>query len=103
MSSLKDKLLWYQRHQDEVLDYRHRFLADFELFDLKRWSRATVRAHVKRLNNARRYFQRECKHQAINQSMINNWLLQRPSHWRLTKMMMNQQLNLSLIGTQETT
>ena len=75
MPSLKDKLLWYQRHQDEVLDYQHRFLADFELFVLKRWSRTTRRAHVERLNNARRYFQRECKQRAINQSTINDWLL----------------------------
>jgi len=75
MTSLKDKLLWYQHHQDEVLNYRHRYLADFEMFDLNRWSHATRRACVERLNNARRYHQRECKQRRVNQSTINNWLL----------------------------
>ena len=26
IASLADKLMWYHQHQDEVLDYRHRFL-----------------------------------------------------------------------------
>ena len=45
------------------------------MFDLKRWSRATRRACVERLNNVHRYFQRECKQCAISLSTINDWLL----------------------------
>jgi len=45
-SSLRDRMHWYQRHQSEVLDYRHRFLADFTESDLLKWKRSTLRAQV---------------------------------------------------------
>jgi len=48
---------------------------DFKMFYLNRWSPTIRRACVEHLNNARRYYQRECKQRAVNQSMINDWLL----------------------------
>ena len=55
VASLKDKMYCYQRHQGEVLGYRHRFLAEFALQDLHKWKRMTLRARVERLNNAWKY------------------------------------------------
>jgi len=34
-----------------------------------------IRAHVERLNNARHYYQTECRQRAANESTINDWLL----------------------------
>ena len=34
MLMLESNLLWYKHHQDEVLDYPHRFLADFSQEDV---------------------------------------------------------------------
>ena len=74
MSILESNLLWYKRHQEEVLDYRHRFLADFSAEDVGKWSRATRRAKVELLNNARKYYETECNQRARNQSTIFDWL-----------------------------
>ena len=76
MADLSDRLLWYLRHQDNVLDYRHRFLADFDPQDVRRWSRASRRAKLETLNNAREYFEVECQQKAQNQTTIINWLQQ---------------------------
>ena len=51
IASLKDNMCWYQRHQGEVLDYRHRFLAEFVEQDLHKWKQMTLRTRVERLNN----------------------------------------------------
>ena len=52
MSSLADKLMWDHRHQDEVLDYRHRFLIDYTLSNVKRWTCITTTSKVAMLDNA---------------------------------------------------
>ena len=41
MSSLADKPMWYHQHQDEVLDYCHRFLVDYTLSNVECWIRIT--------------------------------------------------------------
>jgi ribonuclease HI len=74
MAQMETKLSWYQRHQDEVLDYRHRFLANFTSEDVGRWTRATRRAKLELLNNARKYYEVECAQQARNQSTIYDWI-----------------------------
>ena len=74
MSTLSDKLHWYQRHQDEVLDYRHRFLVDYSSEDVGHWTRATRRAKLEMLNNARKFYEVECKQNAQQQTTIYNWM-----------------------------
>jgi len=74
MTSLEDQLYWFQRHQNEVLDYRHQFLTDFTAEEVSRWSRATRRAKINMLKNAQRYYATECKQKAANQSTIFDWL-----------------------------
>ena len=74
MTSLEDQLYWFQRHQNEVLEYRHQFRTDFTSEDVSRWSRATRRAKINMLKNAQRYYATECKQKAANQSTIFDWL-----------------------------
>ena len=61
MKSLEDQLYSFQRHQNEVLNYRHQFLTDFTSGEVSRWSRATRRAKINMLKNAQRYYATECK------------------------------------------
>ena len=74
MSSLAEKLMWYQRHQDEVLDYRHRFLINYTLSDIERWTRITRTSKVTILDNAMRFHKTECEQSAQQQSTIYDWL-----------------------------
>ena len=74
MSSLADKLMWYYRHQDKVLDYCHRFLIDCTLSDIERWTRITRTSKVVILDNAMRFHKIECVQSARHQSMIYNWM-----------------------------
>lgn len=76
LQQLQDKLLWYLRHREEVLDYRHRFLAQYNPEDVSRWSRATRRAKLESLNNASQYYRTECTQRAQGQTTIFNWLNQ---------------------------
>ena len=76
MADLSDRLLWYLRHRDNVLDYRHRFLADFKPDDIRRWSRASRQAKLETLNNARDYYEVKCQQKARNQTTIITWLHQ---------------------------
>ena len=73
LNQLEDKLLWYLRHQDEVLDYRHRFLAQYTPEDVGRWSRATRRARLASLNNARNFYEKQAESHQANQSTIMDW------------------------------
>jgi hypothetical protein len=74
MIQLRDKLHWYQRHQDEVLDYRHRFLVDFSPEDADRWTRATRRAKLSMLDNARTFYKMQLHNRSKNQSTISDWV-----------------------------
>jgi hypothetical protein len=69
-----DQLHWYKRHQDEVLDYRHRYLADFTSEDACRWSRHTRTTKLQHLHHAREYYEIETKQRSINQTTIFDWL-----------------------------
>ena len=69
-----DQLEWYVRHQNEVLDYRHRYLTDFTIEDVCRWSRHTRTTRLQHLHNARKYYEQECKQKSRNQSTIFEWL-----------------------------
>ena len=70
MASPVDELTWYHRHQDEVLDYWHRFLVDYDLDDIDRWTRATRRAKVTMINNAMHFYKVKCQQTAPQQSTI---------------------------------
>ena len=74
MMTLADRLQWYLRHQDEVLDYRHRFLVDYDENKIYRWSiRDMCRQKVTMLDNARHWYTNECNTRAQNQTTITNW------------------------------
>ena len=55
MNDLETRLKWYLRHQETVLNYRHRFLVDFTDDSITHWSRNARRAKLGILNNARDY------------------------------------------------
>ena len=74
MSSLADKLMWYHRHQDEVLDYYHQFLIDYTLSNVERWTRITRTSKVAMLNSAMRFYKVECGQLACRQSTIYDWM-----------------------------
>ena len=74
MSDLDSRLKWCLRHQQEVLDYRHRLLVDYTDDSIKRWSRTIRRAKLDLLNNTRDYYETECLQQAKNQSALFDWL-----------------------------
>ena len=74
MSSLADKLMWYHRHQDKVLDYRHQFLIDYTLSNVERWTRITRTSKVTVLDNAMRFHKIKCGQSARRQSTIYNWM-----------------------------
>ena len=73
MLTLADRLLWYKRHQGEVLDYRHRFLVDYDEDKIHRWSRSVRQQKVTMLDNARHWYANECTTRARNQTTITNW------------------------------
>jgi len=66
--------MWFHRHQDEVLDYRHRFLVDYTLQDVERWTRITRTSKVATLDNAMRFHKVECEQSARHQSTIYDWM-----------------------------
>ena len=74
MSSLAGKLMWYHRHQDEVLNYRHRFLVDYTLSNVKRWTRITRTSTVAMLDNTMGFYKVECGQLACCQSTIYDWM-----------------------------
>lgn len=74
MQSLADKLRWYRMHQNSVLDYRHRFLADASDVIIDRWSRDARRAQLALLADARRYHEVEIAQRLSNQTTISDWL-----------------------------
>ena len=95
LQQLQDKLIWYLRHQDEVLDYRHRFLAQYTTEDVSRWSRATRKAKLESLNNASQYYKTECTQRASGQLTIFTWLNQftRLRNGRMINTSANQDLS----------
>ena len=74
MSLLADKLMWYHRHQDEVLDYRHRFLIDCTLSNVERWNHITRTSKVSILDNTMHFHKIECGQLARRQSTIYDWM-----------------------------
>ena len=73
MSTLQDRLEWYIRHQVEVLDYRHRFLVDYNTEVIQRWSRSTRRQKLTLLDNARKWYTTQCENRERNQTTIHDW------------------------------
>jgi len=57
LTQMAERHLWYQRHQDDVLDYRHIILAAFHADDVGRWSKATRTAKLTMLDNAQCFYE----------------------------------------------
>ena len=74
METLIERIQWYRRHQNSVLDYRHRFLADVSDATIERWTRASRRTHLALLDNARDYYEIERNQRNNNQTTIDDWL-----------------------------
>ena len=66
--------MWYHRHQDELLDYRHRFLIDYSLSNVERWTRITQTSKVAMLDNAMQFYKIQCGQSARHQSTIYDWM-----------------------------
>ena len=74
ISSLADKLMWYHRHQDKVLNYHHQFLIDYTLSDVKRLTRIARTSKVAILDSAMRFHKIKCGQSAHHQSTIYDWM-----------------------------
>ena len=74
MVTLDDRLQWYIRHQHKVLDYRHRFLVDYDVDVIARWSRSIRKQKITMLDNARHWYTTQCNTRAKNQSTIHDWM-----------------------------
>ena len=72
--SAKDKLLWYARHSNEVLDYRHQFLTEGIISNIDQWTYQTCRAKLEMLNNARDYYEVQCNQHQARQRTIYDWI-----------------------------
>ena len=70
MASLVDKLKWYHQHQDEVLDYQHRFLVDYTLSNVERWTCVTRMLKAAMLDNVMQFYKVECSQSAHYQLTI---------------------------------
>ena len=74
MNSLTDKLKWYYRHQDEVLDYRHRFFANCDPTTLHRWHRQRMIKKLNLLETAHNYHNNATSQLADNQTTLSSWI-----------------------------
>lgn len=76
-----ERLEWYNRFQNEVLDYRHRFLIDFDDHEIPLMSRDARRARLTLLDNAKRAYTLECRQRVRGQTVIPNFMAKRiPAH-----------------------
>ena len=63
-----DELIWYVRHQNEVLDYGHHYLTDFTIEDALHWSQhtRTTKLQLQHLHHAHEYYEIEMSQKSIN-------------------------------------
>ena len=76
MSTLVDRLNWYHRQQDKVLDYQHRFSVDYSIKDIEHWTRLTRQVKLTMLNNDRNFYETKSRQKTRNQSTIYDWMRQ---------------------------
>ena len=72
-----ERLEWYNRFQNEVLDYRHRFLIDFDDHEIQLMSRDARSARLTLLDNAKRVYTLECRQKVHGQTVIPNFMVKR--------------------------
>ena len=70
----ENKLKWYHRHQDEVLDYRHRFFANYDPNTLHRWHRRRMTKQLDLLKTAHNYHDNATSQLAGNQTTLSSWI-----------------------------
>ena len=68
------RLLWYWEFQHEVLEYRHRFLIDYDERTAENMMREMRHSRLTLLNNARQSHATECRQTAKGQSVIPNYM-----------------------------
>ena len=73
LDSLKDKLEWFSRHQNEVLDYRHRFLVNYTAEEINGMRKETRKKRVQHLQSAMNWYEVECSQRAKNQTTMYDW------------------------------
>ena len=74
---MMDRLEWYKRYQNEVLDYRHRFLIDFDTHEIILMSRDARSARLTLLDNAKRAYMKECQQKVRGQTVIPQYMAPR--------------------------
>ena len=73
LTTMAEKLSWYRDNQHEVLDYRHRYLADNNETTIQGCSANLRRAQLALLDSARRYHNTEIGQRQQNQTTITDW------------------------------
>ena len=74
MNSLTDKLKWYHRHQDKVLDYRHRTFVNYDPTTLHKWHRRRMIEQLDLLETAHSCHDNATSQLADNQTTLSSWI-----------------------------
>ncbi len=73
LETMAEKLAWYRRHQNTVLDYRHRYLAENNDTTIAKWSAPLRRAQLALLDSARQHYETDLEQRRGNQTTIMDW------------------------------
>ncbi len=65
-----ERLTWYHRFQNEILDYRHWFIIDYHIDEINKMSRDMWRSQLMLLDNAQQSYKTECKQTTKGQTVI---------------------------------
>lgn len=74
MKKVKDRILWFKDHKHETLPNRYKFLTEFDMSELRCWSRKTSRVHLKHLELGYKIYTLECRQRACGQMVMTDWL-----------------------------
>lgn len=74
MTALREKLIWYRRHQIEVLPERFRFLVKYQVHDLRKWDRDRCRTALRLLDKAVKIHEIECRQRVRGQRVMTEFL-----------------------------
>ncbi len=73
LETMAEKLAWYRRHQNTVLEYRHRYLAENNDTTIAKWSAPLRRAQLALLDSARQHYETDLDQRRGNQTTIMDW------------------------------
>jgi hypothetical protein len=73
LETMAEKLAWYRRHQNTVLDYRHQYLAENNDTTIAKWSAPLRRAQLALLDSARQHYETDLDQRRGNRTTIMDW------------------------------